>query len=1016
MSAHLTAQWRRGRLLAAVVVIALITALLNVSPAAAAPSDLVISEFLASNDTGLADEDADFSDWIEVHNTGTTTVNMAGLGLTDDAANPTKWLFPAVSIAPNGYLVVFASSKDRTNPAGELHTNFKLSAGGEYLGLYAADGTTLIHHYSPEYPAQSPDQSYGINSVGVPRYFFPPTPGTANGIGQAPLAAAATANVDRGFYSAPISVALSTTTPGAQIRYTTNGSAPTSNTGAVYSTPIPISTTTTLRAAVFASGFSPSRVSTFTYLYLNDVINQPATEPGFPNGASRDVGQGQFVPLDMAMDPAVVSAYQAEIVGSLEAIPTMSMTADVDDIFGAGGFYLGDDIEKVTSIEVLHAGTPADNEQIDVGVESHSHDRLKRSLRLNFRSEYGSRTWTTDLLQNAPLNGDSATDAHRTLILRAGNNRSWARTWNPDATTYTIDQLYRDTQIAMTGVGSHGTFVHLYLNGVYWGVYNLVERPDDEFQSEYFGGSDDDWFFTNHGGAGSADSTRWDYLTGALKNKDMSVPANYAEMQTYLDVERFADYVLLNFWLGTTDWPQNNWYVANRNASSPQGTTPAEFFAWDGEWSLDRKRNGETPGAWVHPDFLTDTGSTAPVAQLWHALLDSPDFRQLFEERVTQQTAPGAPLSDAAAIARFDALNDYVESAVVAESARWGDSLETLGSGGAIDYTVTRTRDIDWQREVDDITTLLTGNRQRLIDALKSAGLYTGPTFAITEVHYNPLPPTPAEIAAGLTHANRFEFVELQNISGGPLDVAGLTASGDISFTLASKVIPAGGVFVIAKTMAGFSARHGSTQAVAGTFAGQLADFGDRTIYSYPPGNVIIDVTIDDVAPWPTAPDGNGPSLEIGNPLDDPNNAASWHASAQNDGNPGVASMPPVIRPGGVGIIEGASGQQKVVNVPVTLSYPSTTPVTVAWETFPTGGGVGHATQGVDYVAASGTVTFAPGQTSRVVPITVLGDNIAEPPLLWGEWAFVRFSDPSANASLDLGFFGLGIAVIIDDD
>jgi len=177
----------------------------------------------------------------------------------------------------------------------------------------------------------------------------------------------------------------------------------------------------------------------------------------------------------------------------------VSITADLDDIFGGSGFYFGNDVERKVSMEILSAD--GGNEQIDVGAQGHSHDRLKRSLRLNFRTEYGKREWVTSFLQdNAPLNGDSATDKHRTLILRAGNNRSWARSWNPDKTAYTIDELYRSSYVAMTGGGSRGTFVHLYLNGVYWGVYNLVERPDEQFASEYYGGDDDDWFFTNHGG------------------------------------------------------------------------------------------------------------------------------------------------------------------------------------------------------------------------------------------------------------------------------------------------------------------------------------------------------------------------------------------------------------------------------------------------------------------------------------------------------------------------------------
>ena len=89
-------------------------------------------------------------------------------------------------------------------------------------------------------------------------------------------------------------------------------------------------------------------------------------------------------------------------------------------------------------------------------------------------------------------------------------------------------------------------------------MYNVVERPDQQFASIYFGGDDNDWFYTNHGGAGTADPTRWNYLKGALSDKNMANTANYAEMQQYLDGQSCADYLLAAFYSGLTDWPDNN--------------------------------------------------------------------------------------------------------------------------------------------------------------------------------------------------------------------------------------------------------------------------------------------------------------------------------------------------------------------------------------------------------------------------------------------------------------------------
>ena len=126
-------------------------------------ADLVISEFVASNDRSLRDADGDSPDWIEIQNTTIDTVSLDGWSLTDDLDDPTKWEFPVMSIAPGGFLVVFASGKNERDPETELHTNFALAAGGESLALVAPDGT--IAHAYPDYPPQFADIAYGMSGV-----------------------------------------------------------------------------------------------------------------------------------------------------------------------------------------------------------------------------------------------------------------------------------------------------------------------------------------------------------------------------------------------------------------------------------------------------------------------------------------------------------------------------------------------------------------------------------------------------------------------------------------------------------------------------------------------------------------------------------------------------------------------------------------------------------------------------------------------------------------------------------
>ena len=123
-------------------------------------ADVVITEFVASNQTGLLDEDGATSDWIELYNDGTTPVNLSGWRLTDSATNPTKWIFPAVTIDPKGFLIVFASNKNRAVATSQLHTNFKLASSGGYLALLRSDASVATV-FNP-YPAQYDDRPYGF--------------------------------------------------------------------------------------------------------------------------------------------------------------------------------------------------------------------------------------------------------------------------------------------------------------------------------------------------------------------------------------------------------------------------------------------------------------------------------------------------------------------------------------------------------------------------------------------------------------------------------------------------------------------------------------------------------------------------------------------------------------------------------------------------------------------------------------------------------------------------------------
>ncbi|MFD1144614.1 lamin tail domain-containing protein [Larkinella insperata] len=517
-------------------------------------------------------------------------------------------------------------------------------------------------------------------------------------------------SANRGFYESPFQLVLNTDLAGATIRYTIDGSVPTSTTGTIYDQSIPITTTRVIRAIAY-TGTATTPVVTHSYLFLNDVLTQPATIEGWPN-RKYALGSGTATAThDYEMDPKVVNdpAYNGLIKSGLTAIPTLSLVLNKDEFWD---LYEGE-TKHPTSVEIFYPNGA--QEQFNCDLEAHSHNRLKRSLKLSFNT-----LTVSNLLKQAPFNSASTTNKFKDtkIVLRAGNNRSWAHNWNPDRTCYTRDEWYRASQQAVSGTGGRGTFVHLYVNGLYWGLYNPVERTDNGMLSTYFGGDFSDWMSLDHDGVHNGDASRFTYLTTTLINQDLSVAANYTQLKQYLDVSKFCDYLIVSWMMGMTDWPGNNFHGGNRN----NPPTPFFYNAWDAEWSFD-VTNGSNQGAWVHPEFRNTTSGSATIARIWHAARRNPEFMQLFADRVYKHCFNNGALTDAASRARWAQINAFINTAIIAESARWGDALQD---------GVTRTRDSHWTPEINRVDGLMNGNVTRFINALVGQGYYptlTAPTF-----------------------------------------------------------------------------------------------------------------------------------------------------------------------------------------------------------------------------------------------------------------------------------------------
>lgn len=566
---------------------------------------------------------------------------------------------------------------------------------------------------------------------------------------------------DRGFYRHPFTVSITSATPGVTIAYTFDGSEPTPTHG-MKGNRVRIERTTVLRAMAYKEGMKPTNIDSHTYIFPATVKDQPKAPPGFPQRihssflrrrqlvtqwylnhpdheesvAARRQGPltavNPWMDTDAEIDPDIVKGADEEaFIQGLKSIPTLSVAVKVADLFDPErGIYLnhhrrGIEWERRTSVELLYPeGSRFEafrGFQIDCGLRMHGglggNAARKRSFRLLFKKNYGAGKLRYPFFESAVHHAESGAERFDTLILRAGSQSNWSHEpARETAETLMIrDQHARDTELYLSGLSARGIFVHLYLNGIYWGLYNAVERPDQRFLAGYLGGDPRDWYAVNQGGALGdpleSDSHRWDNLHRLAKENDLSDPARYEVMKTLLDTAQFADYIALNWYAGNGDWGEQNWYGAIRIEPPGRGM----YLCWDSELTYRSTYRKGSPVAWIDPTFLGS--GNFPLHLLWRALVRSPEFRLEFADRVFRACTNGGPLEDPVNRGRFKSLSDYVEPAILCESARWGDSAE-----GRQERPQGYNQ---WRQERDLVLDQhMRGNAKRFIEALRAQEYY----------------------------------------------------------------------------------------------------------------------------------------------------------------------------------------------------------------------------------------------------------------------------------------------------
>lgn len=710
-------------------------------------AQVVISEFMAENSDTLEDEDGDSSDWIELHNESSGTVNLLGWSLTDDASGSSGWGFPSVSLPAGAYLVVFASNKDRVG--AELHTDFKLSNNGEYLALFPLVGASPTTEFSPSFPEQREDLSYGETSSGVIGFLDEPTPGEEN---TSDLRAARDVDFDvpRGFFDSPVTVTLTCEESGAEIRYTTDGSEPGVGVGQIYSAPLTFTGTTFVRAVALQAGMEPSRVSTRTYLFTADVLNQDqasAIAGGFP--AEWTVFDGTpWTTYDSGTHPGAWYGYDSSVMGlhtdeelreALLSIPSISLVMSMDDWFGynppAGPFgiypniaYEGAEWERAVSMEWIKPES-GDGFQIncEVAMQGGSGTSItyasQGSMAVKFKKAFGPTELKYQLFE------DLKVDEFDTLLLDSGNQNSIHSNSSLSTKRHAQcmrDQFMMDLQAEIGQPAPAGRHAHVFINGLYWGLYNLHERPDEDWAANHEAGGSEEYDWVKEGDVLAGNSNNFNHPTSPgswrtaleiaanglnLGDQWQGIPS-YEALQEHVDLENYIDYMLINFYGGHLDWPSQNWMATSHARNSedftdvnPEGSF--RFHTWDAETTLNWVGVTAVNDGWYDRTYVGSGGNQGSVAYLYGRLRDHPDFRVLFADRAQRMLAPDgglyvAPGADVAGTAYapgqnapadlYYARSSQIETAVRLTFARWGNYFHAPGSVSAADWHVERAR------------------------------------------------------------------------------------------------------------------------------------------------------------------------------------------------------------------------------------------------------------------------------------------------------------------------------------
>jgi CotH kinase protein/Lamin Tail Domain/Chitobiase/beta-hexosaminidase C-terminal domain len=581
---------------------ALVLMCLGLASVFTANGQVVINEYSASNLNQFVDNHSDYEDWIELYNPTGSTINLGGHYLSDDSTNNLKWMIPnGVTIGPNGFTKIWASGRDEISGTS-YHANFKLKqtkSNKEDIVLSNQSGV-IIDGLRLEITQLGHSRGRTINGGTTWGIFTIPTPGATNNstVSYTRYADRPDFSVPAGFYSATQQVVITNTEPAgtSSIRYTTTGNLPTSA-STLFSTPVIISSTTVLKAITFSTDPTvlPSLIEYETYF-----INVSHTLP-------------------------VMSI-------SATSLTTLANGSGTLRPYGAFEYF------DTTGTRVTSGYGEFNRHGQDSWVLS------QRSLDFVTRDEMGyNNALKHQIFQN------TLRDDYQRIMIRASGDDNYPADHRPaNAGSAHI----RDAYIHMLASrGQMNLDVRLsnkcvvYLNGAYWGVYDLRDNPDDADNTEYYYGQDkydlhfiETWGNTWAQYGGNNALTEWSNLYTYIMTNSMADPVKYQYVIDRYDATSLVDYVIVNAMTVCSDWLNYNtgWWRGLDTTGTHQRWG---YILWDNDATFGHYinytgiPNTNFDADPCDPEGLSGNSDPEGHIQVLNRLRQNPDFEQYYRSR-----------------------------------------------------------------------------------------------------------------------------------------------------------------------------------------------------------------------------------------------------------------------------------------------------------------------------------------------------------------------------------------------